>query len=201
MPVTLEGFGVRLEPLAEAHLPGLARAGNHPGIWDYMSMDLQQAGQVELFYQRARAAAEKGSDCPFAILDAGTGEPVGSTRYLNIEPAHKRLEIGWTWLTPAVMRSAVNTACKRLLLGHAFETLGAHRVEFRTDARNLRSRQAILRLGAIEEGILRRHMIIRGYIRDTVQFAVVDHDWPHVRARLEAMLARGAKKSDQGGTA
>ncbi|MSP67972.1 MAG: N-acetyltransferase [Alphaproteobacteria bacterium] len=199
-PVTLAGYGVRIEPLAEAHLAGLARAAAFDGIWDYMSMDLREPGAVALWYQRAQAGVAKGGECPFAILRAADGAPVGSTRFLNIEPAHKRLEIGWTWLSPPAMRTSINTACKRLLLAHAFETLGAIRVELRTDARNLRSRQAILRLGAQAEGILRRHMLIRGYVRDTAQFAIADHDWPHVRARLERMLGVSDKKPDRGGT-
>jgi RimJ/RimL family protein N-acetyltransferase len=128
---------------------------------------------------------------PFAIRLNADGRLIGSTRYLNIAPEHRRLEIGWTWLHPDHWGGRINAAAKLLLFAHAFETLGAHRVELRTDALNARARRAILKLGAAEEGILRRHMVMAGgRVRDTVQFAVIDADWPAVRAGLAARIAK-----------
>ena len=119
------------------------------------------------------------------------GRAVGSTRYGNIEPAHRKLEIGWTWIAPAWQRTAVNTECKYLLLSHAFEDLGADRVELKTDARNAASRAAILRIGAIQEGILRHHMLAAGgRVRDTVYFSILADEWPDVKAGLERKLGR-----------
>jgi len=126
----------------------------------------------------------------FAIVDQVSNQVIGSTRYANIEPAHRRLEIGWTWLTPSFQRTAANTEAKLMLLTHAFETLGAQRVEFKTDKLNDRSREAILRIGAAEEGIFRKHMIMStGRVRDTVYFSIIDTEWPAVKAKLLARLA------------
>lgn len=128
---------------------------------------------------------QRGVSLPFVIVDQASGQIIGSTRYGNIEVAHRRLEIGWTWLTPAFQRSRANTEAKLLLLTHAFEILGMHRVELKTDALNAKSRAAIGRIGATQEGIFRRHMITAsGRVRDTVYFSIIDSEWPAIKAKL-----------------
>jgi RimJ/RimL family protein N-acetyltransferase len=192
-PITLGGAVARLEPLALTHAPNLFAAGQDTRIWAYMPVD--PSGSVEAvsaWIATALAEREKGTQMPFAIIERATGHAVGSTRYLNIMPHDRGLEIGWTWLTPAVQRTAINTECKYLLLCHAFETLGAIRVQIKTDRRNEVSQRAIERLGAVREGILRKHMIVRdGYERDTVLYSIIDSEWPAVKERLEARM-RGA---------
>lgn len=188
-PVTLRGHGVRLEPLDEAtHAAGLRRAAEDERLWTHMYVDARGAG-FEVWLADALGAASAGLHLPFAVLESQSGEIIGSTRYLNMDAQHRRMEIGHTWYVRRCWGTHVNPACKLLLMAHAFEVLGANRVQLRTDARNTRSRAAIARLGAAEEGVLRRHMIVRdGYVRDTVQFAVIDREWPEVRAGLEARL-------------
>jgi RimJ/RimL family protein N-acetyltransferase len=185
----LEGRWVRLEPLAPAHAAGLREASAEPRIWAFMGMDVSTG--FEAWLRNAEAAVAGGSEAHFVVLDRAGGSVLGSTRYLNLAPAHRRLEIGHTWYRPERWGGPVNPECKLLLLRHAFEGLGVNRVEFRCDARNQRSRAALHRLGAVEEGTLRRHMVVRdGYVRDSVQFAITDRDWPGVEAGLEARLAR-----------
>jgi RimJ/RimL family protein N-acetyltransferase len=136
-----------------------------------------------------------GVALPFAVVAREAGRAVGSTRYGNIDRSHRRVEIGWTWYGRAWQRTAVNTECKYLLLRHAFETLGCIRVEFKTDALNERSRKAILRIGATQEGIFRKHMVLpSGRIRDTVYFSITNDEWPKVKARLEEMLTQRAER-------
>lgn len=189
-PERLAGHGVLLEPLAARHLPGLAQAARDGRIWQHMTSDLRAEGALDQWFKDALAAQDAGDQLPFTILRAQDEQVLGATRYLNIAWAHRRLEIGWTWLSPDVWGGTTNPACKLLLMTHAFETLRAHRVEFRTDALNLHSRAAIAKLGAREEGVLRRHMIVaQGRVRDTVQFAVIDEEWPEVKARLAARVA------------
>lgn len=135
--------------------------------------------------------AAQGTRLPFAIIDLADGRAVGGTSYLDITPAHRRIEIGWTWLGARARRTAINTECKYLLLKHAFETLGCSRVQLKTDARNLRSQVAIERLGAAKEGVLRRHMVLPdGHVRDTVMYSIVSEEWPMVLKRLQASLRR-----------
>jgi RimJ/RimL family protein N-acetyltransferase len=136
-------------------------------------------------------ALEAPNQLPFAIVETQKGKAVGSTRYLNIRPEHRSLEIGWTWLGQEWQRTAVNTEAKLLLLTHAFERLGYLRVEFKTDARNLRSQEALERIGAAREGVLRKHMIVQGdYSRDSVYFSVIDEEWPQVKERLQSLADR-----------
>src|SRR3954447_9731959 len=136
-------------------------------------------------------AARHGEEGPFAVRAGVAGPVVGTTRYMSLAPEHRRLEIGWTWYAPAVWGTGVNVECKLLLLGHAFERLGCRRVELKTDARNERSRAAIAALGAQFEGVFRKHMALRGGgARDSAYYAIVDDEWPAVRARLEGRLAR-----------
>jgi RimJ/RimL family protein N-acetyltransferase len=188
-PVTLEGQAVRLEPLAMGHAPALA-AVLEPGIFEHFNVVLSTLGDVEAYIAETLAAAERGVERPFVIIEKETGSPVGSTRYLDIQRKHRTLEIGSTWLARRVWRSRVNTECKYLLLRHAFEDLKVMRVQLKTDRRNARSRAAIERIGARFEGILRHHMLVRGgVVRDTAFFGITDDEWPEAKTRLEAMLA------------
>lgn len=188
-PVTLQGRVVRLEPLALAHVPGLARVGLDPELWRWIPTQVADAAQMQAWVQTALAEQTAGTSLPFAIISQASGEAIGSTRYMNIVPAHRRLEIGSTWLSTAAQRSGANTEAKLLLLTHAFEALKAIRVELKTDALNSTSRAAIARIGGIEEGIFRRHVICAsGRVRDTVYFSMLDNEWPAVKARLFSML-------------
>ena len=188
-PVTLQGRVVRLEPLALAHVPGLARIGLDPELWRWIPTQVADAAQMQAWVQTALDEQTAGTSLPFAIISQASGEAIGSTRYMNIVPAHRRLEIGSTWLSTAAQRSGANTEAKLLLLTHAFEALKAIRVELKTDALNSKSRAAIARIGGIEEGIFRRHVICAsGRVRDTVYFSMLDNEWPAVKARLRSML-------------
>jgi RimJ/RimL family protein N-acetyltransferase len=191
-PVTLQGQVVRVEPLVPSHAADLFAAAQDPAIWSYMPVDPSaSAAAVTAWIHDALAERAAGTQLPFAIVELASDVAVGSTRYLNITPRDRGIEIGWTWLAPRVQRSAVNTECKYLLLRHAFETLGAIRVQLKTDARNLTSQRAIERLGAVREGVLRKHMIVlHGHQRDTVMYSITDDGWPAVKARLAGMLAR-----------
>ena len=188
-PVTLAGPPVRLEPLNLAHLPGLARVGLDPQLWTLVPTPMSTLADMQAYVERALDEQARGVSLPFAIVVPASGEVVGSTRYGAIDRANRRLEIGWTWVARAHQRTPVNTAAKRLLLGHAFETLGAMRVELKTDALNTTSRNAILRIGATQEGIFRKHLITAsGRVRDTVYFSILDTEWPEAKRRLDARL-------------
>lgn len=192
-PIRLTGRFVALEPIESRHLTELRHIVGDPRVFAHLTSDLGAPGALERWVEQALAATAEGDQLVFVKRRAADGRLVGSTRYLNIAAPHRRLEIGWTWLVPAVWGGPVNTESKLLLLAHAFETLGAHRVEFRTDLRNVRSQAAIAALGAVREGVFRRHMVVKdGYVRDTVQFAIVDQDWKGIRAGLEARLAAKA---------
>ncbi len=188
-PVTLRGEGLCLEPLSQEHAQGLYNRGRYAPDWAYMPrgcfIDLADTRQ---WIDEALAAPDQ---LPFAIVETHKGKVVGSTRYLNIRPDHRSLEIGWTWLGQEWQRTWVNTWTKLLLMSHAFERLACHRVEFKTDARNQRSIQALERIGASREGVLRKHMIVQSdHARDSVYFSVIDDDWPEVRKRLQALVGR-----------
>jgi RimJ/RimL family protein N-acetyltransferase len=188
-PVTLEGTHVRLEPLAKAHLAGLAQVGLDEELWRWIPTPVRTRVEMAAYIETALSEQERGTSLPFAIVEKATGRAVGSTRYGNIDRTHHRVEIGWTWVAREWQRTAMNTEAKYLLLRHAFETLGCRRVELKTDSLNERSRAAILRIGAREEGIFRNHMITAsGRIRHTVYFSIIDSEWPAVKARLEAAL-------------
>ncbi len=190
-PVVLEGRIVRLEPLAIEHVPGLARVGLDAELWRWIPTPVTTPAEMQTYVETALEEQRRGVSLPFAIVARGSGETIGCTRYGNIEPAHRRLEIGWTWYAKAQQRTGANTEAKLLLFTHAFETLGAYRVELKTDALNEKSRNAILRIGATQEGIFRRHLITAsGRVRDTVYFSILDSEWPAAKQRLEAMLAR-----------
>jgi len=184
-PVTLTGQAVRLEPMAIDHVPALAGVGLVPELWRWIPTPVTTADEMRRYVSLALEDLARGVALPFVIVDRASDQVIGSTRFGNIERSHHRLEIGWTWITTAYQRTAANTECKLLLLSHAFETLGANRVELKTDALNEQSRRAILRLGAVEEGTFRRHVITAsGRVRDTVYFSIIDSEWPAIKARL-----------------
>lgn len=194
-PVVLEGTHARLEPLRSEHVPGLFAAGRQdPELWRYMTVPPPQSeADVRAWVEQALAQQADGTDLPFAIVARADGRVAGSTRYMDIRRAHRGLEIGWTWLGPEWRRTPLNTECKYLLLRHAFEALGALRVQLKTDGRNERSQQAIARIGAQYEGTLRRHTVLHdGFVRDSVYYSVIDTEWPRVKAHLEAQLGRAA---------
>ena len=189
-PVTLAGTQVRLEPLSLQHIPGLLAIGLDPSLWALTVSKIRSAKELERYVTRALEDQASGTALPFATLWQETGRVIGSTRFGNIALEHQRLEIGWTWLAPAWQRTTANTEAKLLMLSHAFDALSLRRVEFKTSALNLRSRSALLRIGAIEEGTLRQHTVNEdGTIRDTVYFSILSHEWPEVRARLQRKLA------------
>lgn len=190
-PITLQGDYIRLETLSvEEHLSALQTAGAHPEIFRWFSEDRSSPDAMRAFVEEAIDAREAGSALPFATVLQETGEAIGSTRFGNVAPEHRRVEIGWTWLTPDQQRTAANTEAKYLMLSHAFEEWGCARVELKTDSRNRRSREAILRIGATEEGTLRSHMQTHQGPRDTVYFSVLDDEWPVVKRDLEEKLSR-----------
>jgi len=187
--VTLESRRVRLEPLGEAHLPGLAEAIADGELWQLGVTSVPHPEQLPGFLAAAEAAFAAGRELPFATIDRHSGRIVGSTRFRNIEAAHRRVEIGFTFIGRGWQRSHVNTEAKLLMLEHAFEHWRVNRVELLTDLLNHASRNAIARLGAREEGLLRSHMVMRdGRIRDSLIFSIVASEWPEVRDRLQARL-------------
>jgi RimJ/RimL family protein N-acetyltransferase len=189
-PLTLRGAHAVLEPLARAHEPGLRAAAADGELWRLWYTSVPAPGDTLAWIDAALAMRDRLGALPFVVRAAVTGEVVGSTRYFNVEPAHRRLEIGHTWYAKRVQRTAVNTEAKLLLLTHAFETLDCIAVEFRTSFFNFTSREAIARLGAKQDGILRNHQILPdGTLRDTVVFSIIGSEWPavkrHLRYRLE----------------
>jgi RimJ/RimL family protein N-acetyltransferase len=189
-PVVLEGRVVRLEPLLESHTGALCEVGLDPELWQWIPYRASTPEEMRGYVRDALRAESAGTALPFTTVDRATGRVVGSTRYMNIDPPNRRVEIGATWIARPWQRSPVNTEAKYLMLLHAFETLGCIRVELKTDALNQKSRAAILRIGAREEGILRQHVVTwSGRLRDTVYFSILDTEWPRVKADLEARLA------------
>ena len=193
-PVTLQEKYVRLEPLSMGHLNQFCDIGLEESIWKWTLSVVRSRDEMEDYIKLALSQQERAVGLPFATLsnigsDNGTFKVVGSTRFFNIEQAHKRLEIGHTWIAKPWQRTAVNTEAKYLMLKHAFETMGCQRVEFKTDALNLKSRTAIQRIGAKEEGILRKHSIsATGRTRDSVYYSILDDEWYDGKKRLEKML-------------
>ncbi len=191
-PVTLAGRFVRLEPLTEEHVPGLAAIGMEDEIWKFMLYGpMRTEHDMRNWVRDMLNRASQGTDLPFAVIDLKTGCVAGATRYLEIRPAHRGLEVGGTWYGAAYRRTRVNTESKFLLLRHAFETLHCIRVQLKTDSRNERSQRAIERLGAVKEGVLRNHLVLLdGHIRHSVYYSILDSEWPAVKVRLQEMLAR-----------
>jgi RimJ/RimL family protein N-acetyltransferase len=190
-PLTLSGAHARLVPLAREHAEGLWRATANTEIWTWMPFRIRSVGEMAAFIDRAIALAEQNAGLGFAIFAPDEAEPIGSTGYWNADHQHRRVEIGATWLTSRWQRTAINTECKLLLLRHAFEALGCVRVEFKTDATNTRARVALKRIGATEEGTLRRHMVMPdGRLRDSVYYSILDREWPEISRRLARLSAR-----------
>jgi RimJ/RimL family protein N-acetyltransferase len=191
-PVTLVGKHVRLEPMTEAHIPGLTEIGVGQTFWDFMLYgNMETEADMQNWVRDIIARGEKGTDLPFVAIHLASGRVAGATRYLNIMPKDRGLEIGGTWYGTEFQRTLVNTECKYLLLKHAFETLGCIRVQLKTDLRNERSQKAIERIGAKKEGVLRNHMILPdGRIRHSVFYSILDTEWGDVKKNLEAMMAR-----------
>jgi RimJ/RimL family protein N-acetyltransferase len=184
----MPGRVVRLEPLAPAHEEGLRRAARDPRAWRWMHMDAH--ADLGPWLEETLAFAEAGLHIPFTTVDAATGEPIGSTRYLALRPADRSVEIGGTWLTPAAWGTGANVEAKLLMLARAFDELGCLRVEFKTDALNERARGALEALGAQFEGIHRKHMLVRdGERRDSAWYSILDEEWPAVQARLRHRLS------------
>jgi RimJ/RimL family protein N-acetyltransferase len=190
-PVTLTGQRVQLEPLELEHVPRLAEVALDPNLWQWtLARPTDEAGLLA-WAEATIANRAAGTELPFVTLEASTGRPIGSTRFMSIVMEHRRLEIGWTWVAPAWQRTGANREAKLLMLGHAFETLGCRRVEFKTDSLNEPSRTALLGIGATFEGIFRNHMVMPGgRMRHSAYYSVIDEEWPEVRARLERSLAR-----------
>ena len=192
----LEGEIVRLEPLAQRHEEGLFEAARDERIWHWLQYGISQ-GREEFgrWIDDAISRSEAGVEGAFATVDAKTGEPVGSTRFLALRPEHRGLEIGWTWLAPSRWGTGANVEAKLLMLGHAFGTLGCMRVEFKTDRRNERSRGAMEALPAEFEGIFRKHMLLPdGSVRDSAYYSITDDGWPDVEANLRRRLGSAHEK-------
>lgn len=194
-PVILQGKHVRLEPLSESHISGLTEIGIGQSFWDFMLYgNIQTEEDMRNWVLDIRGRAEKGTDLPFAVIHLASGRVAGATRYLNIMPKDRGLEIGGTWYGADFQRTPVNTECKYLLLTHAFETLKCIRVQLKTDKRNERSQKAIERLGAKKEGILRNHMILPdGRYRDSVFYSILDTEWVDVKRNLQEMMTKYEK--------
>jgi RimJ/RimL family protein N-acetyltransferase len=188
-PFILEGKHVRLEPLSESHLDALCAVGLDPDLWKLIPVQILDRDAMLRMIRAQLTEQEKGISIPFATVDRASGRVVGATRFMNMDLANKRLEIGSTWIAKPWQRTAINTEAKYLMMCHAFETLGCNRVEWKTDSLNTQSRNAILRLGAKQEGIFRQHMVTwSGRLRDTVYFSVIAPEWPEVKANLQAKL-------------
>ncbi len=189
--MTLTGRHVRLEPLRHVHLDDLAQAGGDPAIWRWMPASGATRPGLDRWLEAAVAAEERGSEYAFAVISLEEGRAVGSTRYLDVQPEHRGVEVGWTWYAPRLWGTALNPQCKLLLLKHAFEEWGAIRLCLKTDSLNARSRAAILKLGAKYEGDLRNHRIRPdGTYRDTSYYSILPTEWPAVKAGLEARLTK-----------
>ena len=188
--ITLTGKHVRLEPLDEKHIPGLAEIGRGHDFWKFMLYgEMKTEADFRYFVDDLLAREKKGTDLPFTVIHLATGRVAGSTRYLNIDRPNRGLEVGGTWYGPEFQRTAVNTECKYLLLTHAFETLKVIRAQIKTDSLNVRSQAAIERIGAVKEGVLRNHMITPdGRFRDSVFYSILDSEWAGVKKKLEEML-------------
>jgi N-acetyltransferase len=193
-PVVLTGKFVRLEPLSEAHIPGLTEIGAGRDFWNFMLYgDIKTEADMRNWVLDIMERGKKGADLPFTVIHLESGRAAGATRYLNIMPKDRGLEIGGTWYGLDFQRTAVNTECKYFLLKHAFEVLGCIRVQLKTDSLNERSQKAIERIGARKEGVLRNHMILPdGRIRHSVFYSIIDSEWDDVKTGLEEMLGKYA---------
>jgi RimJ/RimL family protein N-acetyltransferase len=190
-PVTLEGEVIRLEPLSLGHHAQLCEVGLDNELWRWIPTAVRTPDEMRRYIETALAEQAAGTALPFATIERATGRAIGSTRFANIDRANRHVEIGWTWLGRKWQRTAANTEAKYLMLGHAFETWGCLRVEFKTDSLNQRSRAALLRIGAKEEGIFRNHVITwTGRLRHSVYYSIIDSEWPTVKTHLQHKLHR-----------
>src|SRR5258705_2019815 len=189
-PVTLEGSRVRMEPLSlERHFDGLLTIGTDPDLWRWTLNVVATGDDLRRYLDDALREQSEGRSLPFATIDRATGKVAGCTRFGNIQPRHRKAEIGWTWVGRVFQRTHLKTDAKCLMLRHAFETWDCLRVELKTNVLNCRSRDAMLRIGAVEEGVLRSHAISdRGAVRDTVYYSILASEWPAVRERLLTMM-------------
>jgi RimJ/RimL family protein N-acetyltransferase len=192
--LVMEGSAVRLEPLSMVHHAALCEVSLGCKLFRFFPFRMETEDDLRVYIEAALRQQAAGTALPFVTRERASGAVVGSTSYLAIEPAHRRLEIGATWLAPKWQRTALNTEAKLLLISHGFERLGMNRVEFKTDSRNRLSRAALLRIGATEEGIFRSHMVMPdGHLRDTVYYSIVAREWPQIKRRLEERLAAGVR--------
>ena len=188
-PIVLEGQVVRMEPLGLEHHKQLCEVGLDSDLWRYSPNVIQTPDDMRKYIESALRDRDAGVALPFATIEKSTGRAIGSSRFGNIDRTNLRLEIGWTWIAKDRQRTRVNTEAKYLMLRHAFEELGCNRVEFKTDSLNERSRNAILRIGATQEGIFRNHMIMPGgRLRHSVYFSIINSEWPAVKSDLEGKL-------------
>jgi len=188
-PFTLEGEFVRLEPLRFDHLPALIEIGLDESLWKWTANVVTNEADLERYVREALAMQAAGTALPFVTIEKSSGTIVGSTRFGNIDPTNRKAEIGWTWINPKWQRSRINTEAKLLMLTHAFETWKYIRVELKTEANNEKSRNAISRIGGVEEGTMRHHMITEsGRFRDSVYFSIIDTEWDAVKQGLLAKL-------------
>ncbi len=188
-PCVLEGTHVRLEPLTLDHLDALTAVGLDPDLWRWTLTQNHTPDDIRRYVETALAEQRAGQSLPFATVELSSGRVVGSTRFAAIERTHRRVEIGWTWIARPWQRTAINTEAKFLMLRHAFEVWRCLRVELKTNSKNERSRRAILRIGATEEGTLRKHQLnADGTARDSVYFSITDDEWPAAKQRLEGMI-------------
>jgi RimJ/RimL family protein N-acetyltransferase len=190
-PITLEGDFVRLEPMTLEHHGGLSEIGLDPEIWRYTTVMIRTLEEMRSYMESALSLQREGTTLPFVTIERSSGRIVGSTRFGNYDPANRRIEIGWTWIARPWQRTAINTEAKYLMLSHAFEKIRCVRVELKTDVLNTPSRKAMLRIGAKEEGILRKHTLMwTGRYRDSIYYSILDEEWPEVKQQLERMLIR-----------
>ncbi|WP_260704033.1 GNAT family N-acetyltransferase [Edaphobacter flagellatus] len=197
-PVTLQGYSVRLSLVDYSHLEQLYRWSTEEDIWRYMTFaHLESRDELEAWIGGAMDANRRGTELNFAIIDEASQSAVGTTSFYRVVPEHKRLELGKTWLGAPYRRTHINTAAKYLMLNHAFEGILANRVELNTDIRNVRSQRAMERIGAIRDGVLRCHTIMRdGFVRDTVNYSFTFRDWPATKVALRKMLEERVSNLD-----
>lgn len=187
--IVLEGERVRLEPLSLGHAEALYACGSYKEIWSYLPKRVETLEDINAIINDALANKEIGMEYPFVVYDKELQRYVGSTRYLNISIPNRNIEVGWTWYSPEVWRTRVNTECKYLLLTYGFEELNMLRIQLKTDSRNVRSQNAIVRIGAVHEGVLRKERIMHdGYVRNANIYSIIDSEWPLVKKKLEEFL-------------